>query len=116
MPNRAKGRHWGSLAAVRKAANWQAFVLTKAAVQVHDWTQPEGCIPLAITFVMPDKRKRDVDNLLAACKQSLDGMAQALGVDDSRFRPILLDWVQGDGEGATLVSVGPRIQTTMEVV
>lgn len=36
-------------------------------------------------FLPPDRRRRDMDNLLASCKGLLDGIADALGVDDSRF-------------------------------
>lgn len=43
-------------------------------------------ISLAITFHPPDNRKRDMDNMLASIKAGLDGIAQAWGVDDSRFR------------------------------
>lgn len=37
---------------------------------------------LRLTFCPPDRRRRDLDNLLAACKSALDGMALASGVDD----------------------------------
>lgn len=39
-----------------------------------------------LTFHPKDKRRRDLDNLLAACKPAMDGVAQALGFDDSRIR------------------------------
>jgi len=47
--------------------------------------------------------------MLAASKALLDGMAQALGVDDSRFKPILVDWVQGPKGGALMAAVGIQI-------
>lgn len=46
---------------------------------------PEGRILLSIEFVPPDKRRRDDDNCLAAFKSGRDGLADALGIDDSRF-------------------------------
>lgn len=48
-----------------------------------DWP---GTIHVWLTFVPPDRRKRDDDNMIAAFKPGRDGMADALGVDDSRFR------------------------------
>jgi crossover junction endodeoxyribonuclease RusA len=42
-------------------------------------------IPVAITFHPPDKRRRDTDGMLSALKSSLDGVADALQVDDSLF-------------------------------
>ena len=37
---------------------------------------------LDITFYPPDRRKRDLDNMLSAIKYGLDGIALASGVDD----------------------------------
>jgi crossover junction endodeoxyribonuclease RusA len=45
----------------------------------------EGPIAVAITFRPPDKRARDLDNMLAAIKPHLDGVADALHVNDARF-------------------------------
>lgn len=45
----------------------------------------DGIIHLTITFRPPDRRRRDLDNMLASCKSTLDGFADALGVDDNRF-------------------------------
>jgi crossover junction endodeoxyribonuclease RusA len=39
-----------------------------------------------LQFFKPDKRARDWDNMLAAMKSGLDGLADAMGVDDSRWR------------------------------
>ena len=40
-------------------------------------------VKFSITFYCPDRRRRDIDNLLASLKPSLDGIAQATGIDDS---------------------------------
>lgn len=107
FPNRAKGRHWGGLSAVRAKQKSDAFYATKAAGVFED---KGGNIPLSLLYMTPDKRKRDLDGLLAASKNLLDGMAQALGVDDSRFKPILVDWVQGEKKvGALVAAVGVSI-------
>lgn len=54
--------------------------------------QSQGCRALdcealtaEITFCPPDNRRRDTDNLLAQVKSGLDGIADATGVDDSRW-------------------------------
>jgi crossover junction endodeoxyribonuclease RusA len=56
-------------------------------------------------------RHRDLDNCLAAAKPQIDGIADALGVNDRRFRPILVDYIRGDAPGAMIVAVGVRIET-----
>lgn len=43
-------------------------------------------LDVSLTFVPPDRRHRDGDNCLAAMKSGLDGLADVLGVDDSRWR------------------------------
>jgi crossover junction endodeoxyribonuclease RusA len=40
---------------------------------------------LGMTFCPPDARRRDLDNLIASMKSAQDGIASALGIDDSNF-------------------------------
>jgi crossover junction endodeoxyribonuclease RusA len=47
----------------------------------------EGKIPVEITFYPPDKRHRDADNMVASIKAGIDGLADALKVNDKRFLP-----------------------------
>lgn len=42
-------------------------------------------IRLDITFSPPDRRKRDLDGMLSSIKAGLDGLADAMGVNDQRF-------------------------------
>ena len=65
-----------------------------------------GLILLLVTICPPDRRKRDDDNTLAAWKAGRDGLADALGVDDNRFRclPNIGEPVKG---GAIVVEVLP---------
>lgn len=41
---------------------------------------------LRITFYTPDKRRRDLDGMLSSLKSAIDGIADGLNVNDSRFR------------------------------
>ena len=41
-----------------------------------------------ITYTMPDKRWRDTDNLIASTKNGIDGMCEALGINDRVFEHI----------------------------
>lgn len=56
-----------------------------------------GGMHLKITFVPPTKQPRDLDNCLAAIKSGLDGVADALGVNDKAFRPITIDLADSVG-------------------
>lgn len=42
-----------------------------------------------LMFCPPDRRARDWDNLLASMKSGLDGLADTMGVNDSKWRPSL---------------------------
>lgn len=42
---------------------------------------------LTITFFPPDRRGRDLDNMIGAFKRGQDGFALAVGVDDKHFFP-----------------------------
>lgn len=74
--------HFRAKAAATKAYREQAYWLTKAS----DLIAPdEGNIALRIDFHPPDKRRRDLDNMLASIKGGIDGIADGLGVNDQRF-------------------------------
>lgn len=44
-----------------------------------------GGLSVSVNFLPPDNRARDTDNMLASIKSGLDGIADATGVDDSRW-------------------------------
>lgn len=91
----------------KEEARIQGYKAAKEAME--GWIEPEGTIPLSIVFCCPDKRRRDADNLHSALKNQLDGVAAALGVDDSRFRPILLDFGPVGKPGSVILGVGVEI-------
>lgn len=106
-PNRSKGAHWAATSALRKSARADAYCLTKQACQ--GVTFPMGMeVPLLIVFVQPDRRHRDRDNLLAAAKPMLDGVADALGINDSQFEPVTVSREYGGKPGAMRIEIGRR--------
>ncbi|MAL02060.1 MAG: endonuclease [Alcaligenaceae bacterium] len=90
MPNRKNGRHWGSSQEAKIRAKQEGFYAAKSAFGLNQF-EPAARVPVSIRFYAPDNRNRDLDNLLAACKPAIDGIAHALGVDDKHFRPITVD-------------------------
>lgn len=105
-PNRKNGKHWTAVHALKTRAKTDAHYLTMAAVVEQGLPEFAPQIPLTLTFHTPDRRARDADNLLAASKPLIDGMAGALGVDDSRFEPIVIRRVAGKKPGSLVVEVG----------
>lgn len=105
MPNRKNGKHWGSTQAAKVRARQDGYFAAKA-VCAKPLNLPDR-IPLSIDFVGPDRRARDIDNMLACIKPQLDGIAQALGVDDKRFRPITInDGLDTKKQGFVKVEIG----------
>lgn len=103
MPNRKNGRHWGNSQAAKVKARQEGYMVAKSALHGHALA-PADTYPLRITFAAPDGRHRDLDNLLAASKPAIDGIAQALGVNDKCFRPIVID-AERDARGIGVVRV-----------
>ena len=87
MPNRSNGKHWAQTKALKADAKLTAYLLTKSALAKQSVNIGET-VALSITFVRSDKRRIDMDGLLSAAKHLLDGVAQALNIDDYMFNPI----------------------------
>ena len=83
-PN-AKGQHWSRKAEAKRAARRTGFVLAREAIGP---VKPAwAAAALSITFCPPDRRRRDDDNAIGAFKAYRDGIADALGIDDHKFKP-----------------------------
>jgi crossover junction endodeoxyribonuclease RusA len=68
--------------AYRTGAGWealQAFNEAGRPIMV-------GALTAEITFHPPDNRRRDLDNMLASIKAAIDGIAEVIGCDDSKWR------------------------------
>lgn len=113
-PNRKNGKYWGSTISAKKSQREAAYYATKQASSAFQI--PDGYIPLSLLFLTPDKRHRDLDNLLSSAKSAIDGMAKALGIDDSRFKPILIDFAHGpDKVGSLIAEVNVQVVSFMDV-
>jgi crossover junction endodeoxyribonuclease RusA len=103
FPNRAKGRHWGSLYQMRSVYRENSFLLSLS--QLKNWKHHGGPISLDLIFEMPDKRHRDADNCLSAAKGALDGLADALFVNDKMFDPITVRRKPGKKPGRLIITI-----------
>jgi crossover junction endodeoxyribonuclease RusA len=95
--------HWAVKAKSAKAYRYECFVL--ASIGLEGRVDNGGPIDVYLTFRPPSKRRYDLDNALASLKSGLDGLADALKVNDSRFR---LHAVMGTPKppGAVFVTIG----------
>ncbi len=85
-PNRPK--HFREKAAARKKQRALAYIIARGFQN-----KPRGeTLAMSIMFHPPTKHRRDLDNCLAAIKGAIDGIADAIGIDDTNFRPITIDF------------------------
>lgn len=108
--------HWAPKSKAARAAKELAWGMTLNAVATQNAlfgavgaplpTWPDE-VPVALEFTPPNRRRRDMDNLLASMKSALDGIALALGVDDSRFALTLRKQIRPapDGHGRVVVLI-----------
>jgi crossover junction endodeoxyribonuclease RusA len=76
--------HWAKKAKYKKMYRHACWALALEAKLEGDFS---GKIPMEITFYPPDRRHRDADNMVASIKSGLDGLADALKVNDRQFVP-----------------------------
>jgi len=97
------------VAGVRQIARAEAYYLTRATLAGRHLAVAAGApIELTLVFCPPHRRRFDLDNAQSAMKSSLDGVAQALGIDDRWFRP---KPVPGDMRPGGLVEVRIAAET-----
>jgi len=75
--------HWAVLArskkAYREACGWQAKAQGARRLSAER-------LEVTFTFYPPTKRRIDLDNCIARMKAGIDGIADVVGVDDSKWR------------------------------
>lgn len=76
--------HWAKKAKFTKGYRHTAWAL---ALEAKVTCNKDEKVEMEITFYPPDKRHRDYDNMVASIKAGLDGLADALQVNDRLFRP-----------------------------
>lgn len=75
--------HWSVKAKAAKAYRRDAGWLAKASGDKIEVGRE--LVYVHVYFFPPDKRRRDLDGMLSSIKAGLDGIADALGVDDHSF-------------------------------
>lgn len=105
MPNKANGKHWTQTSKLKAEAKLAAYMLTKSALATQGVNLGES-VPLMITFAQSDKRHRDLDGLLSASKAHLDGVADALKINDRQFQPVTIKRAYVEFGSSTIVEVG----------
>jgi len=96
--------HWAAKAQAAKTARHEAWAIAKTR-QLPAWPEAR----LTFTFHPPDRRRRDMQNMPHMCKAYIDGIADAMGCDDNKFRCV---WPEAFGDVVQGGSVRVEILTT----
>lgn len=92
--------HWGKV----RGKNSPGDKYMRDCILLTPKSIPDGT-HLSIEFRPPDKRRRDLDNMLASFKRGIDAIASVMGVDDYTFSLSLKrgDPIKG---GRVIVEIG----------
>lgn len=98
--------HWAVLKDYKAAAKDDAYILAcEAEFYARRYLPDRGRFKLSLTFCPPDKRRRDLDNIEAACKAAFDGMCAGLGIDDSQIIETIKRWGEAVKGGRVIVEI-----------
>lgn len=86
-PNAKRRTHWRTYQPAIKEARLKAMLVTSSHPDVKcGFNFGDGKIPVSVTFYPPDRRKRDDDGMIGQFKPYRDGICDALGIDDHRWK------------------------------
>lgn len=89
LPNNADGINWRVLSRVKSREKRYGQLVAREVCAIGE-LDPIQDHALHIIYYPPRNPGPDSDNLLKALKHRLDGIAEALGINDRRFNPILI--------------------------
>ena len=86
-----KRLHWSKVAKAKKSYRHSCYVETLELLKQprNQAALSDGNLVLELTFIRPDRRSYDRDNLIARMKAGIDGACDALGIDDKRFATVI---------------------------
>lgn len=104
-PNARK--HWRAVAPIRARYRQDCQWATLAA----NVGRISGRHHMALTFHPANRRHRDRDNLMAQMKSGIDGMADALGINDREFDPITVSLGEPSKRPHVRITLTPHQET-----
>jgi hypothetical protein len=84
MPNRLRRLHWTQRAKATRIAREEASTAAYVAIQRDGWSVPHKA-EMSFTFYVPDRRRRDVAEMVAACKAWVDGLVDCEVIRDDKW-------------------------------
>ena len=102
-PNSKNGKSYLSTLNAKKSDKNIGFFYAKK--ERSEKLQQDRNYPVNIVFFSSTRNFADLDNLLSASKNRMDGIASALGIDDRQFRPITIDGQYRKGDAGMIFEI-----------
>jgi len=107
--------HWSTKAKAAKRARSDAFHLAReAGYDTRTFADYGGTLHLWIDYYAKTRNYPDADNCLSASKAYLDGIADALGVNDRRFVPH--PFVKAETGGKVVIRITKDAEMKIDVI
>tara|TARA_Y100001933_G_scaffold245138_1_gene275677 strand:+ start:158 stop:574 length:417 start_codon:yes stop_codon:yes gene_type:complete len=81
--------HWAKLAKAKKSYRQKCNTVSKNQLKKYKYDNLPEKLVLEMTFIPRDRRNYDRDNLVARMKSGIDGLADALRINDKRFNTVI---------------------------
>lgn len=104
-PNVSRKTHWSKRGAVAREARAYAKYVTLELSARDRKLYKRVAYHLIVRVYPATARKFDLDGCLSACKPLLDGVCDALGIDDFSFNPITIFREPKEKEGRIVVEI-----------
>ena len=108
FPNFKRAHHWTAYHKYCRNARTLAWGLTAQELgpklRTYDVGTERLAIRLQVQPPMRGGRVPDDDGIKGALKHYLDGISDALGVDDKRFKLGEIEWLAKEGDGSVVIS------------
>jgi crossover junction endodeoxyribonuclease RusA len=95
--------HWAALARAKKAARREGYIAARSAGVLAG----ASSVRIQVTFIPPNAIRRDLDNLVSSIKGHIDGIADAIGIDDSRWTWAAPVIAKPEKPGRVVVTITP---------
>ena len=102
-PNASRqGDFYGKANAAKK---YKSTCIKECDAQAVRKLDVEGDVQVRVTYSPPSRRRIDWDNMANRAKQGFDAIAEATGIDDGRWWPVISEKGPVSENGAILVEI-----------
>lgn len=104
LPNRRRGKRLFDSGIIAEHRGWARIAAIEQGSR-KIIIPSDHVLSCKIQFHPPDNRRRDLDGMLSAIKPFLDGIADALGINDRQINPLILERLEPVRNGEVVIEL-----------